>query len=188
MLGRVPRSRLSLLKPSINQTVALRQRQQQASYSSSNHLRTFNVGDQVWAAAYTRGGARQWKKATVVSVLGSRNYEVENDQGCVWHRHIDQLRKVGPDPGVRVSASEPDETDRGFDSNSEVTVARSRGDDNEPVGHWQAESERTCDETSTADQNDFVFNKNEDSAGSIVQEKQRRYPQRLRKPKEKWNL
>jgi hypothetical protein len=69
-----------------------------------------------------------------------------------------------------------------------VTVARSRGDNNEPVGHWQAESERTCDETSTADQNDFVFNKNEDSAGSIVQEKQRRYPRRLRKPKEKWNL
>ncbi|XP_046399364.1 uncharacterized protein K02A2.6-like [Ischnura elegans] len=61
MFGRVLRSRLSLLKPSINQTVTTKQEHQKRSHGTPTQLRTFNVGDKVWATAYTRGGARQWK-------------------------------------------------------------------------------------------------------------------------------
>ncbi|XP_046406272.1 uncharacterized protein K02A2.6-like [Ischnura elegans] len=188
MFGRVLRSRLSLLKPSINQTVTTKQEHQKRSHGTSTQLRTFNVGDKVWATAYTRGGARQWKETTVVSVLGSRNYRVETKDGSVWHRHIDQLREVGT--GVIGRA---EETQVSSEMKSELIVpgkatamSCSRSGSSEPVGYWQTGLGKGCDNVGSV-QNDSIKKTGGDSE-PCVQEMQTRYPKRARKVKEMWNV
>ncbi|CAI5795729.1 Hypothetical predicted protein [Podarcis lilfordi] len=53
--------------------------------------RSFVPGNQVFARNYV--GDIPWVPATVVGVTGPRSYQVALEDGRLWHRHIDQLRR-----------------------------------------------------------------------------------------------
>ncbi|CAI5793321.1 XP_028570936.1uncharacterized protein K02A2.6-like [Podarcis lilfordi] len=60
----------------------------------ANAPRSFVPGNQVFAQNFV--GDIPWVPATVVGVTGPRSYQVALKDGCLWHRHIDQLRcRVG---------------------------------------------------------------------------------------------
>ncbi|KRZ00689.1 Uncharacterized protein T11_4754 [Trichinella zimbabwensis] len=54
-------------------------------------IRTFETDDQVYAKNYSSG--KIWKPATVVTPTGPLSYKVQTEDGQLWRRHIDQLRK-----------------------------------------------------------------------------------------------
>ncbi|XP_071447573.1 uncharacterized protein [Hetaerina americana] len=203
MFGRLLRSRLTLLKPSVSKTVALRQRLLEMPQTRVTLLRRFRVGDEVWARAYGRGGSKDWVQATVTRVLGSRNYHVQTEQGHTWHRHIDQLRgraKVAEGPHtVCDEVSSPEAVKTSVHTPMSVpplVPVSSSNEDAElktsvhtpmsvpplvPVSSSNEDAEpvgywesRKVDSTETVKNN--------------VDGGQRRYPQRLRIPKKKWSV
>ncbi|KRY59721.1 Transposon Tf2-9 polyprotein [Trichinella britovi] len=54
-------------------------------------VRTFQTDDQVYAKNYS--SEKAWKPAIVVTPTGPLSYQVQTEDGQLWHRHIDQLRK-----------------------------------------------------------------------------------------------
>ncbi|KRZ00007.1 Uncharacterized protein T11_5724, partial [Trichinella zimbabwensis] len=54
-------------------------------------IRTFETDDQVYAKNYSSG--KIWKPATVVTPTGPLSYKVQTEDGQLWRRHVDQLRK-----------------------------------------------------------------------------------------------
>ncbi|CAI7935033.1 XP_034959630.1uncharacterized protein K02A2.6-like, partial [Podarcis lilfordi] len=57
----------------------------------ANTPRSFVPGNQVFARNYV--GDIPWVPATVVGVTGPRSYQVALEDGRLWRRHIDQLRR-----------------------------------------------------------------------------------------------
>ncbi|XP_058024066.1 uncharacterized protein K02A2.6-like [Ahaetulla prasina] len=53
--------------------------------------RELTVGSSVWAHNYGEGP--NWQKGTILETTGPKSYLVEIEDGRVWKRHIDQLRK-----------------------------------------------------------------------------------------------
>lgn len=88
-LGRPLRSRLDLLKPSLQQHVQKKQ-SESALRSQTRSLRTFQVGQQVIAKDYRNKG-QKWQTGTIVSQTGPLTYQVKVGQDLVWRRHVDQL-------------------------------------------------------------------------------------------------
>ncbi|XP_064469988.1 uncharacterized protein K02A2.6-like [Ornithodoros turicata] len=90
MLGRPLRTRLDLMKPSLDLTV--RQKQVIQSFTRSPRGRVFQVGDPVRVRNY-RGGEK-WVMGNVVERTGPVSYRVKvNCQNgtLVWRRHADQM-------------------------------------------------------------------------------------------------
>ncbi|KRZ81567.1 Uncharacterized protein T08_2084 [Trichinella sp. T8] len=54
-------------------------------------VRTFQTDDQVYAKNYS--SEKAWKPAIVVTPTGPLSYQVQTEDGQLWRRHIDQLRK-----------------------------------------------------------------------------------------------
>lgn len=40
-------------------------------------------------------GSDKWKFGTISKILGKLHYEIKMDDGKVWKRHVDQMRKIG---------------------------------------------------------------------------------------------
>ncbi|KRX69386.1 hypothetical protein T06_7340 [Trichinella sp. T6] len=55
------------------------------------NVRTFQTDDQVYAKNYS--SEKTWKPAIVVTPRGPLSYQVQTEDGQLWRRHIDQLRK-----------------------------------------------------------------------------------------------
>ena len=90
-LGRKLKCSLDLIRPDMERSVKEKQRAQQAAHDGKTPLRTFQVGDSVYARDY-RSQCR-WRRGRVVAVLGTRVYHVEVD-GVIWKRHVNQLMKA----------------------------------------------------------------------------------------------
>ena len=88
-MGRRLRTRLELLKPSVEKHVEARQFSSMTRRTADRGVRQFFAGDAVLARNYGRGD--KWLPGVVSSVLGSRHYMVEVS-GILWKRHVDQLR------------------------------------------------------------------------------------------------
>ncbi|XP_058027383.1 uncharacterized protein K02A2.6-like, partial [Ahaetulla prasina] len=56
--------------------------------------REMTVGDLVWAHNYSEGPT--WLKGEILGITGPKSYVVDMEDGRVWKRHIDQLRKRIP--------------------------------------------------------------------------------------------
>ncbi|XP_055684592.1 uncharacterized protein K02A2.6-like [Lutzomyia longipalpis] len=61
-------------------------------------VRELRQGDRVAARDFRPRGPK-WKFGIVKSRLGKLHYEILLDEGIVWKRHIDQVRKVGENAG-----------------------------------------------------------------------------------------
>ena len=86
LFGRQLRTRLDLLRPSLDDTV--RDRQQTQVEAAGGAVRQFRVGDAVWARNYS--GSSRWRSGRVVSQTGPVSYEVDVGE-VIWSRHVDQL-------------------------------------------------------------------------------------------------
>ena len=92
MVGRVIRSRLDLLHPDMRNAVMKQQVTQKENHDIKVRSdRTFEVSDLVFARNY--GVGAQWVAGTVVGVDGPVSYAVRLDDGRIWRRHADQLRR-----------------------------------------------------------------------------------------------
>ena len=89
LMGRRLRTRLELLKPSVEKHVEARQFSSMTRRTADRGVRQFFAGDAVLARNYGRGD--KWLPGVVSSVLGSRHYMVKVS-GILWKRHVDQLR------------------------------------------------------------------------------------------------
>lgn len=83
-LGRRVRCRLDLLKPNIKMTHG----------ESNAHLsvKSFQVGQGVIVRNYDKKA--KWFFGKVQKILGKLHYEIELDDGRIWKRHFDQIRKA----------------------------------------------------------------------------------------------
>lgn len=88
-LGRPLRSRLDLLKPSLQQHVQ-RKQCDTGLRSKMRSVRTFHIGQQVIAKDYRNQG-QKWQPGTIVSQTGPLTYKVNIGNDLVWRRHVDQL-------------------------------------------------------------------------------------------------
>ena len=94
-LGRVCRTRLSLLKPDTESRVLKRQ----AESVSCSSWREFYMGERV---AVRDVRTQQWFAGTVAERSGPKSYVVSFDDG-IWKRHVDHLQRSG--------VAEPDAVD-----------------------------------------------------------------------------
>ena len=88
LMGRRLRTRLGLLKPSVEKHVEERQFSSMVRRTATRGFRQFCEGDRVLTRNYGRGD--KWLTGVVSSVLGSHHYLIEVS-GNLWKRHIDQL-------------------------------------------------------------------------------------------------
>lgn len=86
-LNRKIRTKLDAIRPPNKRT---------ANNNSNMRLtsgRDLAVGDRVLSRAYNSAGKTYWKNGTIREKLGRLHYQVEQDDGYILKRHIDQLRK-----------------------------------------------------------------------------------------------
>ena len=89
MFNRPLRTRLDLIRPNIQSTVAQKQEKQIINAKGTIVTRQLAVGQCVLARDYR--GKDKWVECTVVKQLGPVTYIVQLDSGLTWKRHIDQL-------------------------------------------------------------------------------------------------
>ncbi|GJQ83763.1 hypothetical protein Trydic_g6795 [Trypoxylus dichotomus] len=86
MFNREIRSRLDLMKPTTEEEIT-------EEFSTK-----FGEGERVAARHY--GQEEKWQFGRIRSVLGRVNYTIELDDGRIWQRHQDQIRKIGEDTPI----------------------------------------------------------------------------------------
>ena len=117
-LNRSVRTRLNLLKPSSEVEVSNKQAQQKADHDGGKEERVFTAQQAVMVRNY--GASRpKWIPGIVMQNRGPLSYAVQTDDGQVWHRHVNQMRKaelveqadvsVGQDLSVQVGGQETTE-------------------------------------------------------------------------------
>ena len=91
LFGRRIRCRLDSWFPDTSQRVESQQQKQKQAHDSTVPLRSFHVGDTVYAENFT-GSPPKWLQGTVVKVTGPLSYHVELESGHTVRRHVDSLR------------------------------------------------------------------------------------------------
>ena len=98
LLGRPLRTRLDLVKPSLNHKMVNQQHQQsfRAASEKGRQCRQLEVGDSVMTRDYR--GDLKWRSGLIVKKTGPLMYEVQVAPGIIWRRHIDQLKPTAAEP------------------------------------------------------------------------------------------
>ena len=98
LMKRQLRSRLDLLYPSVSTRVEKNQLRQTQTHDSKNSvLRSFCVGDTVYAKNFASSSPK-WLPGVVTQVTGPLSYEIALEQGTTVRRHVDSVRsRVSPD-------------------------------------------------------------------------------------------
>ena len=118
MLKRDLRSRLHLLRPSLEETVSKNQAKQIESRPGAAE-RNFEVGDTVVVRDYRRTAELRWIQGVVEAKYGSKTYLVRLKGRGVWKRHADQIMK---DLSLRELPQEPQQEE----AKQEVTPSRDK--------------------------------------------------------------
>ncbi|CAK1579538.1 unnamed protein product [Parnassius mnemosyne] len=142
------RSRLDLLRGGyVVQARVLDAQQRQVEYAGGVP-RNFSLGDTVWSRDY--GTRDKWVKGTVAHKEGSGRYVLDNGDGRLIKRHIDQIRRRSrlsditcPDITNEVDEKDEDEfADASSELQTEVAVSAGKYDvDTEHVADTQCPSE-----------------------------------------------
>ena len=90
VMGRRLRSRLDLLKPSIEQTVTNKQLQRKEVYDRHCRHHTFKTGEKVFMKNQNKG--KKWLAGSIIKETGPVSYQVKLGDGRVMRCHQDQLR------------------------------------------------------------------------------------------------
>ena len=89
-LGRNVRTRLDLLKPNLQGSVAAKQAEQKRQHDQHAHSRSIQAGQPVMVKNMRPGDA--WIPGVVLKQLGPVSYLVDVGGGRVWKRHLDHLK------------------------------------------------------------------------------------------------
>ena len=92
LIGRNLITLLDLSKPDTSSRVRQKQDNMKLSRHTGCKVRMFTMGQSVMVRDYR--GKIPWIHATVMSSLGPLTYQVNTDEGGVWRRHVDQMRKT----------------------------------------------------------------------------------------------
>ena len=91
-LKRQLRTRLDLLRPSLESKVAAKQAEQKNYHDAHSKAREFVVGQTVLARNLK--GEPKWLKGTIIEKTGPVSYKVQVGDR-IWRRHVDQLLSAG---------------------------------------------------------------------------------------------
>ena len=91
-LKRSLRTRLDLLRPTVDCHVRSKQAQQIGTARHAKNVRIFSVGDRVLARDFRQNGV--WKPGHISVVNGPLSYIIQLDSGETWRRHVDHLKHV----------------------------------------------------------------------------------------------
>ena len=89
-----PRTRLDVLRPSIQNRVIQKQANDKQRHDAHAAERTFRAGDTVWAMNFQ--GKPKWIATVVENQLGPLTFVVRLKGGRTWKRHQDHLRERRP--------------------------------------------------------------------------------------------
>ena len=107
LMGRRPRAALDNLRPDVSQKVEHKQAKQKLSHDSNAPLRTFQIGDAVFAENFT-GKSPKWISGVIAEVTGPLSYTVKFSDGTTVRRHVDSIRKrTCPDSSDKSSTVDP---------------------------------------------------------------------------------
>ena len=90
LLGRIPRSHLDLIKPSISTKLKEKQFQQKKNFDVHAKQRSFKVGDSVFVRDLP--ARKDWLACIITSVNGPLSYLVTLDDSRIVRRHVDHIR------------------------------------------------------------------------------------------------
>lgn len=115
VFGRQIRSRMDLMLPS---------KEESMDKSNHNKARQFNIDDRVAVREYM--SRDKWRFGSVIERTGDLHYMVRLDDGIIWKRHVNQMRKVGLSVHGASDAEfdDDDETDNEDNSISDQTVKK----------------------------------------------------------------
>ena len=92
LMGRRVRTHLDLLYPTTQQRVRAQQLAQKANHAGRPGI-PYNAGDRVMARNFTAGD-QKWLAGKVLEREGKVMVKVQLDDGRVWRRHMDQIRRT----------------------------------------------------------------------------------------------
>lgn len=90
-LGRKVRTRLDLLRPSVEDHVLQQQNQQKANHDRHARHREFEVGQKVMVKG-RRPGSAAWVTGRIMAKSGPVTFVVDMGEGKEWRCHVDQLK------------------------------------------------------------------------------------------------
>ncbi|KYN50400.1 Uncharacterized protein K02A2.6, partial [Trachymyrmex cornetzi] len=85
MYGRKIRSRLDLMLPKVNNEQGI---------ENDKILKVFKKGERVAIREYLNKNSK-WRFGNINARLGKIHYEIKLDDGRIWKRHINQMKKIG---------------------------------------------------------------------------------------------
>jgi len=109
LMGRRLRSRLDLLFPDVSQKVESQQLKQKQLHDTSKPVRTFTVGDLVYAEDFSPSPTK-WLPGKVTKVTGPLSYCIELLDGSIVCRHVDHVRRRDPPFSSHDSAEATEQT------------------------------------------------------------------------------
>ena len=99
LLGRLPRSRLSLIRPDVKKDVLIKQSAQKEQYDKSVRPRSFDVDDRVCVRNMVPKSPNSptWFHGTIKRIITPLTYEILLANGRLVKRHIDHLKSDATD-------------------------------------------------------------------------------------------
>ena len=119
-LGRELRTRLTLLRPSTGEKVMDSQAKQKAAHDVHVKFREFYPGDRILVKDLRRENT--WWPGSVAERSGPKSYVVVLDDGRVWKRHLDHIRRDSMDSAVPQPNVTMEPQDSALDHRSHVPL------------------------------------------------------------------
>ena len=119
-LGRELRTRLTLLRPSTGEKVMDSQAKQKAAHDVHVKFREFYPGDRILVKDLRRENT--WWPGSVAERSGPKSYVVVLDDGRVWKRHLDHIRRDSMDSAVPQPNITREPQDSALDHRSHVPL------------------------------------------------------------------
>ncbi|KMQ85063.1 hypothetical protein RF55_16641 [Lasius niger] len=120
MYGRKLKSRLDLMFPVVNKD--------KNALENIVVLRNFREGERVAVREYLDKKTK-WRFGNVIRKLGKLHYEVKLDNGKIWKRHVNQIKRIGNKINDKMRLCEVDQNgpiDNNDDSDSDSSRPRSK--------------------------------------------------------------
>ena len=129
-MNRTPRSRLDLTFPDTSARVL--NRQGAAVDRRTARASDFCCGDAVWVINFT--STPKWMPGVLEECLGPATFTVRLDDGRIWKRHADHIRRSLPSEGGQMLPESAGISDRSSPSSTSTLAAT------QPPSHADAES------------------------------------------------
>ena len=118
-LARELRTRLTLLRPNVGEKVMDSKAKQKATHDAHAKFREFYPGDRNLVKDLRR--EHMWWRGSVAERSGPKSYVVVLNDGRVWKRHLDHIRRDTMDSAITDEDSEEKPRDTGLDPGQQGT-------------------------------------------------------------------